>query len=141
MINVEPYMLNTAGGLITINEEIKVQFQALGAAAEPLQATVNPGSNMNLLSLGKMVLQEGFSFCWENGKQPHLVTPDGKHLWLEIDNNCPVLTTGEMLVNKVNELEAYERINAARSLPAIPLCAKHAQIHRQIEHIEMSMFF
>ena len=28
-----------------------------------------------------------------------------------------MLTTGEMLVNKVNELEAYERINAARSLP------------------------
>ena len=63
---------------MTITEEIRLQLRALGAAAEPIQATVNPESNMNLLSLGTMILEEGYSFYWDCGKNPHLVTLDGK---------------------------------------------------------------
>ena len=97
-----------------MTEHISLQLQALGAA-KPIDCTVNPDCDMNLMSLGRMVIDEGFSFYWTHGGQPHLVTPSGEHIWLEVERRCPVLSTQELVANKINEIQAYAMLDAATS--------------------------
>ena len=113
-IPTDHFPINTGGGTVTVTHEVLVKLQALGAA-KPLRAKVFEDNVSNCLSTGIMVIDEGFSFYWTHGQQPHLVTPEGKHIWLTVRNRSPVLNTRELVANKINELEAYNRINAAKS--------------------------
>ena len=105
--------VQTAGGPISVTHNISMQLQALGAA-KPIECNVYPTS-MNLMSVGCMVVDEGYSFYWTHGGLPHLVTPSGESIWLEVKNRTPVLTTQELVANKINEFNAYAMIDAATS--------------------------
>ena len=104
-----PIAASTGAGITQITQEIVLELEGLGV----IDAQLLPECDLNLLSLGQLVLEQGYRFYWE-GRQPHLVTPQGKHLWLSLKNNTPILSTYELVVNKIYELEAYQIMTAAR---------------------------
>ena len=55
-----------------MTQNISMQLQALGAA-KPIDCTIHRRNNCNLMSLGMLVIDEGFSFYWTHGGLPHLV--------------------------------------------------------------------
>ena len=93
----EPVVLTTANGVVVIDKYIEAQIQKLGAA-KTLQMLVIEDSP-SLLSIGKLVIDDGFKFFWE-GKNPCLVSPDGEYTWLKTNNYVFELTTHETIVNK-----------------------------------------
>ena len=124
-IPIEHYLINTGNGPVTVTEEVLVQLQARGVT-KPIAAQRGPEVSMNLTSMGKMVVDEGFSFYWTHCQQPRLVIPQGKRVWLEVEIRSPVFNTRELVVNKTNELEAYGRINAAKSQTS--MFSKHRKL-------------
>ena len=49
-------------------------------------------STPNVLSIGRRVVLEGFEFHWPRfSQQPYLITPAGKHVYLEVDGYIPYL--------------------------------------------------
>ena len=105
----QPVVLDTANGPIVVDSYIEISLLKLGAA-RPLRFLVCEDSP-NLLSVGKLVLEEGFRFFWE-GKRAHLVSPQGHHTWLDTCHNVPELRTRELVVNKINEIEGQALVAA-----------------------------
>ena len=48
-------------------------------------------SSPPVLSVGKRCMEEGYSFHWPSGRNPYLVSPDGKRHDLDVDNMVPYL--------------------------------------------------
>ena len=82
------------GELPGIDSQVPIQIKGLGDKA-PL---ILPG-RMAVLSLGRLVMKEGYSFRWDGRKrgngaiefrEPYLVSPDGKtKIRLKVHNYCP----------------------------------------------------
>ncbi len=107
-----PVTCITANGAVEVTHMVKMQILASGAGFE-LEVDVMLECDFPLLSLGGLCMHRGFSFYWSNG-QPHLVTPKGKHVWLDnLSGTVPELTSETLVINKINELEAYAKIDAA----------------------------
>ena len=95
---------HTANGPVEISEGIAVELADLGACT--LKADLVEDSPP-LLGVGGLCMCEGFSFYRDSGQEPHLVTPNGKHLWLDLQGAyVPHLNSKPQVMNKVNELEA-----------------------------------
>ena len=74
----------------------------------------------HLLSVGQLVIEEGFRFYWD-GPRAHLVSPGGDHIWLDTKFNSPTLNTEEKVINKINEVEGKMLIFAkSQNLGAQP---------------------
>lgn len=60
----------------------------------PLRSSTTAGC-LNILSLGKRCVEEGFSFEWKAGKKPVLISPDGQCFASDIEHYAPVFHTME----------------------------------------------
>ena len=113
----EPIVLSTANGAIVVDTYIETQLTKLGGARTVKMLVME--NSPNLLSIGRLVLEDGYKFYW-TGKQAHLVSPEGDHIWLKTNNYVPELTTSEHLVNKINELEAYQAMDSRQCPSTTP---------------------
>ena len=104
-----PVVLNTANGPMVCDSYIEIELTKLGAA-RPLRFHIAENSP-NLLSVGQLVLEDGFRFYWE-GKRANLVSPKGHHTWLTTMWNTPEFTTRDLVVNKINEIEGQALVAA-----------------------------
>ena len=82
-----PYRMITAGGIVKADQETTVPLASTGSKATAIVMDDSPC----VLSLGKRCMQEGFSFEWNAGENPVLVTPRGSRHTLELQNLVPVM--------------------------------------------------
>ena len=68
-----PYRMITAAGIVKADRETIVPLANTGRKATAIIMNDSPC----VLSLGKRCMQEGFSFEWNAGENPTLVTPEG----------------------------------------------------------------
>ena len=85
--SARPYRMITAAGVINAERETTVPLANIGSKATAIVMSDSPC----VLSLGKRCMQEGFSFEWNAGENPVLVTPDGRRHILELQNLVPVM--------------------------------------------------
>jgi len=85
-----PVKLATANGLMKVNKQVPMQVGVLLTEVTPLLLPNTPP----VLSLGKRCMEEGYGFYWRPGQQPILVTPAGKKISLEVNDNVPYLSDG-----------------------------------------------
>ncbi len=64
----------------------------------------------NLISIGQLVLEDGYSFFW-NSKGAQLTTPEGDIVELVTKLNTPESASYENIVNKINEIEGYAKVD------------------------------
>ena len=102
-------VVDTCNGPIVIDSYIELQLDKLGAT-RPLRFNVSDNSP-NLISIGQLVLQDGFKFHWE-GKRARLVSPSGDVTWIDPIQNVPEMDLQGMVVNKINEIEADQLLAA-----------------------------
>ena len=76
----------TANGVVSADREATIPT----STGEEATAIVMKDSPC-VLSLGKRCMLEGYSFEWNAGESPVLVSPDGKRRRLELQNMVPVL--------------------------------------------------
>ena len=91
-----PVRLITANGKIVANETIPLPVPALDSAVHPYLVKSTPA----VLSLGKLCMEQGFAFHWPAHGNPVLVTPDGKSVCLQVENNCPYLDDGSEIIHR-----------------------------------------
>ena len=106
----KPVMVDTCNGPIVIDSFIELELEKLGAI-RPLRFNVSENSP-NLISIGELVLNDGFKFHWE-GKRARLVSPRGDVTWIDPIMNVPELDVRGTVVNKIHEIEG-DMLMAAR---------------------------
>ena len=88
-IRDSPYrvQLNTANGETIADQCLPMQVAPLGETVKPLVLENTPA----VLSIGRRCMIDGYSFHWPKFKKPHLISPNGYKIVLEIENFVPYL--------------------------------------------------
>ena len=85
-----PISLSTANGLIESKETVALQIPSIGETIDAYVVEDTPP----VLSLGRMCMKMGYSFRWDKGVNPILITPSGKEIELSLSHHCPYLENG-----------------------------------------------
>ena len=80
-----PLEVNTANSTVILKESVPVQIGTLGIVVKPVLMEDCP----SVLSLGKRIVEEGYSFEWHHGRKPVLIAPDGTRTVCKVRNLCP----------------------------------------------------
>ena len=83
----------TANGLTSVNQEWEGTIEGLQSQ---VKAAVLENSPCNVLSLGKLIKDRGYSFQWSPGKEPVLLDAKGHSIPLEVQNYVPVLPVSQV---------------------------------------------
>ena len=83
----KPLNLQTAGGKVRADKAAVVEVERLGKKTEVIVLDDCP----SVLSLGRMCMEEGYSFHWDAFGRPCLVSPPGCTTELEVENFVPML--------------------------------------------------
>jgi hypothetical protein len=87
-----PITLSTANGLISVDERIDISFGLLDENGEPLSIEALLLDNTpNVLSLGRLVEDEGYDFIWRRKTAPRLIAPSGKVFLLDVHRYVPFI--------------------------------------------------
>ena len=95
-------MVDTCNGPIVIDSYVELELEKLGAL-KPIRFNVNDNSP-NLISIGRLVLDDGYKFHWE-GRRARLVSPRGDVTWIDPVNQVPEMDIRSIVVNKIQEIE------------------------------------
>ena len=88
----DPITLATANGLLSVDERVDVSFGLQNNKGKPLNLEALLLDNTpNVLSLGRLVEDEGYQFLWSQHKPPQLIAPSGKVLYLEVQRYVPCI--------------------------------------------------
>ena len=87
----ETTWLDTANGVTGVDKAVNVKIGALNDVMDVMVMKESP----NVLSLGKRVMNEGYTFEWKAGSLPVLTSPDGERFVLQLHHLVPVLPVGE----------------------------------------------
>ena len=82
----EQITLYTANGPIDVDKKVQLKIGKLGQA-DVLLLEETPA----VFSIGKRVMNEGFSFIWKNNHQPYLINSKGVKIPLEVEGDIPYL--------------------------------------------------
>ena len=82
-----PMKLQTANGIITANERVNKHIPRLGTTVDPLVLD----NTVDALSVGRLVLDDHFSFFWPAGEKAYLVDRDGRKIELDTKGYVPVI--------------------------------------------------
>ena len=109
----EPIYMQTANGLIVVEEEVKVFVSTLQISvwANVLENTPN------LLSLGCLCEKEGYSYHWSFGKTPYIQKGDGQKHFCVRKNNVPIIAPGQS-VDKVRGRK-HSRASSSKDIPEV----------------------
>ena len=87
-----PITLATANGLLSVDECVDVSFGLHDNKGKPLNLEALLLDNTpNVLSLGRLVEDEGYQFLWTRNKPPQLVALSGKVFSLEVQRYVPCI--------------------------------------------------
>ncbi len=84
----EPVLLNTANGLARVERQVPLDLLPLGESASALVLQSTPP----VLSIGKRVMDLGYSFLWGAGRQALMVRPDGLAVDCHVEGNIPYMS-------------------------------------------------
>ncbi len=82
-----PLRLATANGEITADKRVTKEVSALDTTINPLILD----KTVDAISVGRLVIEDGFSFHWPRGGQPYLVDRNGKRTDCETKGYVPIL--------------------------------------------------
>ncbi|MDP7648072.1 MAG: hypothetical protein QGH82_08415, partial [Candidatus Woesearchaeota archaeon] len=114
-----PISISTANGDIVVDKYIEAQIQKLGGCRTFRMLVLD---SPNLISIGQLVLEDGCSFFW-NSKGPQLITPEGDVIELVTKQHVPEFTSYENIVNKINEIEGYAKVDEKSRRQSRSRCA------------------
>ena len=80
----EPILLSTANGLLAVDREFDFEVLRLSMTATALYIPDSPA----VLSIGKLVKDNGFEMYWILGHDPYFIGPDNTVYWLQEEHNC-----------------------------------------------------
>lgn len=83
----EPILLSTANGLLAVDREFDFEVPRLSTTVTALYIPDSPA----VLSIGKLVKENGFVMYWIPGYDPYFIGPDNTVYWLQEERNCPSL--------------------------------------------------
>ena len=69
----EPLLMRTANGVVVAKEEADIYVEAFDTKLTAVLIADTPP----LISLGKLCLQDGFTFIWKPGKTPYIQKGNG----------------------------------------------------------------
>ena len=88
VLNTKKIKFNTAGGDTDSSDCVELSIDKLGETVQPIILDNTPP----VLSVGKRVMEQGYSFPWPNGSRPYFVHPvTGKKIKLKVNGNIPYL--------------------------------------------------
>ena len=79
--------LATANGVISANERVHTEVGALGMPINPIMLT----NTVNVVSVGRMVVDGGWSFHWTNDGSAYFENADGEKFFCDIQGYVPVI--------------------------------------------------
>ena len=91
MQKVRRIVFSTANGRISTDRALNLISKLLRGAATPYILPETPW----VLSIGKRVMEMGYSFIWVTKTAPWLISPDGHRIDLEVHGNIPFLRVGD----------------------------------------------
>ena len=98
-------VFRTANERISTESAISVRSNILKGPASPYVLLETPW----VLSIGRRVMEMGYSFIWIANTSPWLVSPDGDRIDLDVHGNIPFLRIGD----------ASEEAMVAKAVPRI----------------------
>ena len=110
----KPLSIHTANGKVRVTKSCKIWVHELGMS---VPATVLPDT-ADVLSLGILVTQNGFSYYWIHGQRPYLEKklPDGGgtiRVYCEVFTNVPYCIAGQRKMGCLKVKSSFEIYNAA----------------------------
>ncbi len=69
-----PCRMASANGITVADEQLSIRVDGLGADVD---AVILDNSPCNILSLGELLMEQGFGFEWKPGEPPRLIMLDG----------------------------------------------------------------
>ena len=82
---------STANGKTTARRCLQCYCEQLEGPVDPFVLTQTP----HVLTIGKRVMERGYSFMWRSCSTPLLITPSGSQIPLIVNGNVPYMATGE----------------------------------------------
>ena len=107
----KPFKLSTANGDIEVQTKVNIDLPGLDIVMKAHVTTDTPP----LMSLGRRVLEDGFSFHWEAYSDPILVTPSGLIIRRPVTDFIPLLTPESIIA-----IAAAVGKKAEKTKPAVP---------------------
>ena len=95
---------------MSTNTAISVMSNILRGPADPYVLPETPW----VLSIGRRVMEMGYTFVWIAGAAPWLVSPCGRRLDLEVHGNIPFLPVGEA-AEEAMEAKAVPRVTPVQA--------------------------
>ena len=82
-----PLRLATANGTIVVDQRVKKEVAELGVELDPLVLS----STVDALSVGRLVMDDRFSFHWQHGERAYFIDPSGKIIHCNTRGYVPVI--------------------------------------------------
>jgi len=127
----EPAILDTAGGEVIADKQIHLYNARLGECITPYVLESTP----NVLSLGRRVVQDGYSWRWDGyTTTPVMIHPtSGEEIRLKVHDLCPYLDDAGSTFPAAlcPEASSIARVSSIASVPAVrpggyASCAAHS---------------
>ena len=99
IVEGKPMTFNTANGPYKAKKQVLIDVSSLGPSWGDITAAYIMNDTPAVLSVGKRVCNEGFSFLWLHGKTPCFITPDGSIIPFDVQNDCPYIVKGLSLIH------------------------------------------
>ena len=84
------------------------------------------GDKVSIVSMGRRVMNHGYSFIWLKGKNPVVITPDFQLVALDVVSDIPMITEGGLCetLTESSELEAVTGVRLESG--SIRITVEHA---------------
>ena len=84
----QPMNMSKANGMTSAN---RIWTGQVGPIPDLIQAGVLENSPCNVLQMGKLMRNHGFSFEWKHGQKPRLVVATGQVIKMDVHNDVPFI--------------------------------------------------
>ena len=91
-------ILSTANGNLDADKEVPIKSGSLKSLIEALLLPNTPP----VLSVGKLVVEHGYTFYWVPGYAPVVIDPDGMGFELEVRIGVPYLSENDVVKRPMN---------------------------------------
>ena len=79
--------LQTANGIISADKRVNIDIPSLGVTVDPILLD----STCDVVSMGRLVMEKGFTYHWQPGEQPYFKNKDGQVIECSVRGYVPVI--------------------------------------------------
>ena len=102
---VDRVTFHTAGGRVLTNRALTIKSTILQGEAQPYVLPSTPW----VLSVGRRVMEMGYSFVWLANSNPYLLSPSGARIDLQVHGHIPYLQVGHPSMRAMAAILALPR--------------------------------